>query len=298
MNKIITPNDYNYIEAYLTLRCNLNCNYCINRFDEFSPPEELSTSGWIDGLSRIETRVDLPITIGGGEPTIHPGFYEIVEALYKKNKYMDLLTNGKFDVREFCDRIEPEVFMRRAKYASIRFSIHEKTDPSILEKVWLMQNNGYEVGVWAITPPPLALDWIIKNDEVREKCKWLNIDYREKEYLGRDSFGNMYGTYKYKDACSQTFRKKVMCKTSEMLINPAGYTFRCHSDLYANRGFISHILDEEVKFPGFLPCKNYGHCSPCDIKVKFNRFQKYGHCAVTIKGKEVIINTKRCPNEY
>lgn len=286
MTPIILPDNYNYIGVFLTLRCNLNCSYCINHFNSLSSTEELSSNTWLEGLSRIQTRQDLPITFQGGEPTIHAGFYPIILGLYKMGKHMDLLTNGTFDLREFCHFISPDLFIRDAKYACIRFSFHQKTNHALAYKVWTMQNSGYNVGVWGVDHP--GDDSKDRNKEMRDICRWLNIDYREKEFLG-ESGGHLYGTYKYPDACSKKFKRRVWCKPSELLINPAGYIFRCHADLYANRDYIGHILDDEIKFPGFMECKNYGYCNPCDVKLKTNRLQESGYCAVEIRGKEVII---------
>lgn len=280
------PPNYNYMGVFLTLRCNLTCDYCINRHGEFDQGVEMDTDDWIKGLSRIETSQGLPITLQGGEPTTHPGFYEIVDALYKQNKHLDLLTNGLFDVREFCQYIGPDVFKREAKYASLRFSFHEMTNATALAmKVWLMQNNGYEVGIWGLKHPNLQLE----NMVIKHICKWLNIDFRLKEFLGYDG-GQLYGTYKYPDACTGHELPQVMCKPTELLINPSGHIFRCHADLYANRNFIGHILDKEIKWPDFEPCEYYGHCNPCDTKIKYNRFQEHGHSSVTIKGKGVKEN--------
>ena len=100
MNKIVLPKSYNYIGVFLTLRCNLNCSYCLNRQGEFDyDREEMPGEYWLDALGRIETREDLPLSIQGGEPTIHRDFYDIFSNLY--GKHMDLLTNGKFNVAEF-----------------------------------------------------------------------------------------------------------------------------------------------------------------------------------------------------
>lgn len=274
MTPIVLPDYCNYVGVFLTLRCNMNCSYCINKYGVTSPADDLSTAGWVEGLSRIQTRQDLPITLSGGEPTLHPGFYDIVDALYIKKKHMDLLTNGTFDLLDFCDRIDPKVFKRDAKYASIRFSYHKDTHPMALAtKVWAMRNSGYEVGIWGFSG---------RGDEMANICTGLNIDFRTKELLSAKE-----GTYRYPDAIGKDTGKQVWCRTTELLVNPAGYIFRCHADLYANRDFIGHILDKEVKFPVFRECNNYGQCNPCDIKLKFDRFQEGGHCAVEIKGKGV-----------
>lgn len=297
MNPIRIPDNYNYIGVFLTLRCNMSCSYCINKAGTFSYPEEMTPTAWIKGLSRIETRSDLPLTLQGGEPTIYPGFYYIVSELDKLNKEMDLLTNGLFDVDEFINSLAPEVFKRSAKYASIRFSFHQDTSiMGMALKVWYLSLMDYNVGVWGIDHPNPKLKE--KMEEMKELSKWLNIDYRWKEFLGQ-YLSQFYGTYKYPDAVEGINGKGIVyCKPSEILVNPAGYIFRCHADLYASRGAIGHILDDELKLDiGYKKCTNYGSCNPCDIKLKTNRFQVGGHCSVDIKGKEVMEETEMlgCP---
>ena len=149
MKEIDLPKYVNYIGVFLTLRCNMNCSYCLNKFGKTSKVDELSTDAWIRGLSKIPSRPDLPITLQGGEPTIHPGFCTISSMMRMEGKYLDLLTNGTFNVKEFCDHIHSGVFNRAAKYASVRFSYHTNTNPTaIAMKVFHLQNNGYNVGIW------------------------------------------------------------------------------------------------------------------------------------------------------
>lgn len=281
------PDHFNYIGVFLTLRCNFACNYCINDYGQLMRGiDELSTAGWIEGLERIITRPDLPLTLQGGEPTLHPGCWDIANALWRMDKPLDILTNGAFDVREFITKVNPEVFKREAKYASIRFSFHPSMHDAhaLASKVWWLQNEGYNVGIWGLAHPMLKN----QNRLMKKICANLNLDFRMKEFLGQYK-GNWYGTMRYKGACKldmeeQEFEGEVMCRTTELLINPAGYIFKCHSDLYANRYPIGHILDEELKDVGeWRGCPNYGECNPCDIKVKTNRFQEYGHTSVEIK---------------
>jgi hypothetical protein len=226
---------------------------------------------WIRGLSRIEAREDLPITLGGGEPTIYEGFYNLVGKLTVP---MDLLTNATFNVYKFIFEVPTDTFYRKAKYASIRISLHKHVDvlPIVL-KAFALQNEGYQVGIWGFRE---SFD---RNRETEQLCRDFNIDFRYKELLSSEE-----GTYKYPDAHTKKFRRKVMCRPSEMLIGPSGHIYRCHSDLYAGRNPYAHILDDKVQLPtDFMPCENYGHCSPCDSKQKFDRFQQPNHCSIEIK---------------
>ena len=278
MKKISLPPDYNYIGAFLTLDCNLNCTYCINKHGHIRPVIEMSGDDWFKGLSRIETRNDLPITLQGGEPTLHPQFYEIANLLHIKGKHLDLLTNGQFSAIKFMSHITPDVFKRGAKYASIRFSYHQKTnDIKLAMKAWSMQRCKYEVGVWSLN----TLD----NKRIEWYCKRVGIDFRVKEFLGLWN-GQLHGTYKYPDAVRMPVTREVECKPSELLIGPSGDIFRCHRDLYANNHAIGHILDKKIKFRGYMKCEHYGRCNPCDVKLKTNRFQEFGHCSVIIRKTE------------
>ena len=277
MKPISLPSSYNYIGAFLSFRCNMNCSYCINRQGKFKCPPEMPGKDWIAGLSRIATREDLPITLQGGEPTIHKDFYIIANELHKAGKHLDVLTNGEFDENLFMQKINRTVFQRKAKYACIRFSYHDKTNPLKLAlKVFKLKDNGYSVGIWGLNHP----DMIQKNREMKVLCQSYGIDYREKEYLD-----DTHGTYKYPTAVIGKKQKKVVqCRTSELLIAPDGGIFRCHSDLYAGINPIAGILNENLAIESiWRPCKRYGLCNSCDVKLKTNRLQEFGHTSVEIK---------------
>jgi hypothetical protein len=282
MQELTLPQETNYIGIFLTLRCRVGCPYCINRYGTCSPVEELSGKGWVDGLSRIPTREDLPISLQGGEPTLHPAFYEIVDGLWRADKKVDLMTNLDFDVSEFRKKVGPDVFRRKAPYASIRVSFHPHFHDahSLATKVNDMLNWGYSIGIWGLAHPAYKN----QNRLMTKICRTYGIDFRMKDFLGEYK-GEFYGKMRYQDACYGE-HKEVDCRGSELLVNPAGYIFKCHRDLYANAFPTAHLLDTDLntlKLFDWRRCKQYGECSPCDIKVKTNRLQQMGHTSVEIK---------------
>jgi len=118
------PPAYNYVAAFLTLSCNQSCEYCINRFHGGSLHRGIMEGAeWVRCLNRLLMPPDLPVTLQGGEPTLHPDFYDIIRGL-RPDIGIDILTNLRFDVREFMRRVPPERISRSAKYASIRVSYH------------------------------------------------------------------------------------------------------------------------------------------------------------------------------
>lgn len=225
-------------------------------------------------------REDLPLTLQGGEPTTYKDFYELVNGIPQKFK-LDLLTNFMFNVDEFIDKIPAKRFTRQAKYAAIRVSYHpgQNDIKDLIAKHHKMRDAGFYVGIYSVaTPQNLA-----HINEVKELCLKEGIDFRLKEYLGFDG-AKWHGTYKYDEAISQNVNKYCECKTTELLVAPNGGIYRCHSDLYEQRTPVDSILNANFKLQDiYRPCYVFGHCNPCDIKVKTNRFQEFGHTSVDIK---------------
>jgi len=270
------PSDINYIAVFLTLSCPLKCSYCINRAGSLKSRRHLKPGDWVRGLSRFHTRPDLPLTLQGGEPTSYSGFYEVVAGLPGRLP-LDLLTNAQFNLGRFKEKVKPSKFGREAKYAPIRISFHAETMNPVdtIHRARVLQLSGYKVGIWAVD----IEEFKFINEHCKAMCEKAGIDFRWKEYLAPPK----HGTYRYPEAVNGNRAHEVTCKTSEILIDPAGNFFRCHSDLYANRSQIGNLLDAHL--PDFLAereCNMMGHCNPCDVKLKTNRFQEFGHASVTI----------------
>lgn len=281
MQPLIIPTHYNYIAVFLTLSCNLTCSYCINRFDDFHYTKgHLTGEEWLQGLNRIVSRPDLPVTIGGGEPSLHLDFTDIIRGI-TPNLNIDLLTNLEFDIDRFMAEIPPERIKREAPYASIRVSYHPEVMAlaPLMAKVQKLLHAGYSIGIWGVLHPSQEEEIL----RAEEQCRQEGIDFRTKEFLGECN-GEMHGTIRYPGACDRTAAKKVLCRTTELIVGPTGHIYRCHSDLYEGRTPIGHLLDQSFQIDNnFRPCEWFGHCNPCDVKVKNNRHQKFGHTSVEIQ---------------
>ena len=278
---------HNYVAFFLSLACNLNCSYCINLHNSGSrykqaKRKEFSYKDWIDAANKLELRDDLPLSLQGGEPTLLNGF-NIFTREVKPEIKMDLLTNMMFDVDKFIAEVPPQRFTRDAPYASIRVSYHpgQNDIEDLIYKTQKMEAAGFRVGLFGIELPDEKLNKHIF--EVRDRCLKLGIDFRTKEFLGEFN-GKIYGTFKYKDSVSSDL-KYCQCRTTELLVDPNGYTYKCHSDLYAGRDPYGNILDDNFSsdmIDEYRDCNFYGDCNPCDVKVKTNRFQQSGHTSVDI----------------
>lgn len=281
MKPVEIPADYNYMAVFLTMSCTLHCSYCINRFGEVRyQNDHLTGEQWVAGLNRLVSNGDLPVTLQGGEPSLHPDFYYILNNI-KKEMHIDILTNLEVDIDEFMEKVQPDRIKRIAPYASIRVSYHpEYMDlDHLASKVIRLQSAGYSIGIWGVLHP-------LYEHEIytaQEYCKGLGIDFRTKEFLGKYE-GRLFGTFKYPDACDKKVEKHAVCRTTELIIGPEGGIYRCHSDLYSGRSPVGNILDPEYEIKEiFRDCDSFGQCNPCDVKIKTNRFQEFGHTSVEIR---------------
>ncbi len=279
---LVVPERYNYIATFLTLACNLDCSYCINLHEDPGGgrgrivTRHMGMADWVGAINRIDTQGRMPITLQGGEPTVFKHFYDIMERVDTRHRF-DLLTNLQFDPAVFARRVPKILFSREAPYAPIRVSYHpgQNTMEELLPKALALQESGFRVGLYGVLFPPQR-EHIL---EVQEKAQKAGLDFRTKEYLGKGA-----GHLKYADGVEGAFNKFCLCRTSELLIAPSGYVMRCHSDLYEGRLPVGHILDPEFRLEDkFRPCFVYGHCNPCDVKIKTNRFQIFGHTSCDIE---------------
>lgn len=289
---------HNYIAFFLTLSCNLHCSYCINLHESSSRYKQvrrgnLTDDEWIQAANRLILRSDLPLTLQGGEPTFYKSFYKFVNEVKEEIK-MDLLTNMMFNVNEFIRNVPVWRFTREAPYASIRVTYHPGQNDinDLVEKTLKMQDAGFRVGLYGILSPDEEIKKHIL--EVQEMCLKMKIDFRTKEFLGAYK-GKPHGNFKYKNAVCGSEMKYCECKTTEIIVGPEGYIYRCHSDLHNGKTPVSHILDEdftEEVIDKFRECYFYGGCNPCDVKIKTNRFQIFGHTSVEIRNIRDLMEEK------
>jgi hypothetical protein len=242
----------------------------------------LSGPEWIRALNRLVSGngLSVPVTLQGGEPSTHPHFFSIIAGLDERIP-IDILTNLQFDPHRLIREVRPERLRRAAHYASIRVSYHPETMSLgvLLEKTELLIAHGFRVGIYGVLHPDY------REEILRAQTLALSrgLDFRTKEFLGEHQ-GVLHGTYRYDGAVASPVLKSCQCRTSELLIAPDGQVHRCHHDLYNGVLPLGSLLDEGFAIEDrFRPCSFFGNCNPCDVKVKTNRHQIYGHTSVEIE---------------
>jgi hypothetical protein len=265
----------------------MHCDYCINSQgkSKLGKNDIIPGQKWAEALNRINCVENLPITFQGGEPSLHPDFIWIIKNI-RQDLNIDILTNLTFDIDAFIKEIDPRHLSRGAVYPNIRVSYHpEHMDLSqLLKNTLRMQSAGFSIGVYGILHPRFK-DKILAAQRI---CSKAGVDFRTKDFLGGYD-QKFYGAYLYPDAVGKKKRKKCFCRTTELIIGPGADIFRCHHDLYNFFPPIGSLLDGQIYIENsFKECREFGDCNPCDVKIKTNRFQRFGHTSVEIKDIKTI----------
>ncbi len=104
----------------LTYACNLACVHCLSSSGK-RDPRELTTQQCKDIIDELERMQVFYVNIGGGEPTVRPDFWELVDYATAHHVGVKFSTNGV--------RITPEVAGRLAAsdYVDVQISLDGAT---------------------------------------------------------------------------------------------------------------------------------------------------------------------------
>lgn len=90
----------------ITGRCNYNCRHCFNAADNAPLQSEWTLDEALALLEQAQQCGVNAFTITGGEPMLHPHFFEILEELYRRGMYVnELNTNGRYLTQQTLDRM-------------------------------------------------------------------------------------------------------------------------------------------------------------------------------------------------
>jgi mycofactocin radical SAM maturase len=104
----------------LTYACNLSCVHCLSSSGR-RDPRELSTAECKTVIDELERMQVFYVNLGGGEPTVRPDFWELVDYATEHHVGVKFSTNGV--------KITPEVAQRLASsdYVDVQISIDGAT---------------------------------------------------------------------------------------------------------------------------------------------------------------------------
>jgi len=176
--------------------CNYRCSYCLNGFEEPPGFKILTPSEWLSIWEDIYNNYGtVSMQVTGGEPTLYPDFFEIIENISKMHN-IELQTNLFWDPRELIERVPSEHISR------IGGSFHpEYTKFEIfLEKIIALRDAGFKVEINYVAYPPIL-------DKAE---KYLNMAKEKQVQFSVLSFQGEYEGKKYPESYSD--EEKVMLR--------------------------------------------------------------------------------------
>mgnify|MGYP002395138580 CR=1 FL=1 len=81
-----------YLQFYPTLKCNYSCNFCFNR--ELSGADDASVEDFNKMVSVCKAQGIRHIDILGGEPTLHPDLFDMLDIIVRSSMMTTISSNG------------------------------------------------------------------------------------------------------------------------------------------------------------------------------------------------------------
>jgi hypothetical protein len=274
-----------YWAAFLTFACTGDCEYCIQHVckDEFLEARKVYESNrlngeeWVSFYNRLQKWHTQKLGIIGGEPTIHPDFFDIVNGI--EGYYLTVTSNlSSANIAKFEERIKDKSNLR------INTSFHPDlmSVEDFVQKVHLLRQQGFNVDQIAIVDhsgvdfrkyhtefvtrgltltPQTFLG--IKNGQLFPNPEsTITTDYGETGI-------NNQALYQEWFSCKK--KESVLCQSKRFLVAPDGGMYRCHYHLYSGRGKLGDAKTFDFNtYTDYSLCKDLGYCNPCDFPhVKF-----------------------------
>jgi radical SAM protein with 4Fe4S-binding SPASM domain len=94
------------LHVELTEKCNQDCYYCYNNSGANLKKTEISEEMLFPAISELSEKGLEVVELTGGEPLLHPNFFNILEFCCKNIKLVSVLTNGTLVDKNFVSRLK------------------------------------------------------------------------------------------------------------------------------------------------------------------------------------------------
>lgn len=257
------------LHVTLTRTCNYNCSWCNQRYDLDKPMYTMneakrmvvhnklrSGKDWINGLNNFPYKSQFQrIVFSGGEPSLHPDFFDIVSKVKGYGKVL-LATNLSFDVNKLIKACQENNY-RVSVQPSFQF---EFADFDVfLEKMKLLEQHG----LLGQSIPVSIVELPDREEPYKFKQKFKQLGYKP---LMSEFEGYYKGEFRYSDkkgfgSLGKTYH--VICSSSITCVRPTGDIVFCATDEYSTEEVVKYgnICDgryEPLEFKRH--CFNYGKC--------------------------------------
>ncbi len=233
-----------WLRIYLTLRCNLECPYCVHSHNlAESQAGAYNLVPWQEWAEFIN-RTGRNVIFTGGEPFLYPDLVKLLNAIKPEIK-IKLYTNFGLDMREFIKEARrPVTFFG---------TYHPSSGPvrNFINTIDQLKAAGKFKGSIHMVGWSRQLDFVKQVQSQFAAAGWY-------VYIDNDQ-------YLSAESSSLTFRRPAQCLRRIYLIAPDGRRFICVSKMLRQKDDLGNVLSKGLG-PDLVTvqCAEYGCCNPCD----------------------------------
>lgn len=251
----------------ITQNCNYRCPYCSQSkkfhkgiFEQASGETINSVLNFIDkNLSEF----NFEITVSGGEPLIHPEFFNFLAELKKRNVAVSIVSNFSFQIEQY-KKIK-DILGENFKELLVSLHLSQvKNKDEFLSKAaafnCFKQNTNF-VAASVLTDENVdelkKVAEFLKENEIKFELQHLRINNKFVEYgdIARE-FISKFPISKIKEK-SGTYSKICLAGSNFMIIYQNGECYRCYSSRFNRVHSLGNIKSKNFKlYSKPMPCLN------------------------------------------
>ncbi len=176
IEKVRNNNGILNCDIEITKHCNIQCKFCYS-----SSGKPLDNELTLEEIKQVITDAKelgaRTVTLTGGEPTIHPQFFEIVEFIRSKDMLPQIFSNGTLITKEFAQTLFKNNVYPCISIESLNPSVHDNLTgvKGSFEKTFQAIKNLIEVGY--TKEMPLTINAVITKinyNDLEELWKWAD----------------------------------------------------------------------------------------------------------------------------
>ena len=263
----------------ITQNCNYRCPYCSQSkkfhkgiFEQASIETINSVLNFIDKNSN---KFNFEITVSGGEPLVHPEFFNFLMELKKRNPAVSIVSNFSFEIEKYI-KIK-DILGENFKELLVSLHLSQvKSLDEFLKKAEIF--NSYKGGTNFLAASVLTDENVselkkvasfLKEKNIKFELQHLRIKNKFVEYsdIAKEFISN-FPISKIKEK-SGTYSKICLAGVNFMIIYQNGECYRCYSSRFNKVHSLGNIKSKNFKlYSKPLPCLNK-NCT-CPKPILFN----------------------------
>ena len=180
--------------------CNLNCEYCDTRWANTSDvrSESMSIGQIVDEVCKSNIN---NVTLTGGEPLIQDGIEKLIAELLRREKYVEIETNGSVDVEKIRHDVKKELInnMKTRVFNDIYDEVEDDMSRLSMTVDYKVRTSGMEhfmkLHNYEVLSPQDTVKFVVSNVDDLMEAKEIIDKYRITENC-HVYFSPVFGTIK------------------------------------------------------------------------------------------------------